>query len=124
MPASIGAPVRPVSFTLTEEQISTLDVLCADLDLNRSEWLRRQINAHGLARGVQEGSGHNHLPITAHDRGKWWTRLGKDNPNPYNREPCPACWPDGPPKKEERWGRIFWVLPDGSEVEEKKNVRR
>jgi hypothetical protein len=117
MPRSIGAAVRPVSFTITEEQITALDLICERDGINRSEWLRTAINRERLALGIEEGETHNHLPITPDPKARtWWVRLGKDNPNPYNREPCPVCWPEGVPKKRVQWGVEIWTFPDGTEV--------
>jgi len=117
MPRSIGAAVRPISFTITEEQRAALDLICERDGINRSEWLRMMINRGRLALGMDEGEVHNHLPIVADPKHRsWWARLGKDNPNPYDREPCHVCWPDGPPTVRKEWGVEIWTLPDGTEV--------
>jgi len=117
MPRSIGAAVRPISFTITDEQRDALNLICERDSINRSEWLRLMINRARLSLGMDEGEVHNHLPIEPNPRARsWWTRLGKDNPKPYDREPCAVCWPDGVPTVRKEWGVEIWTLPDGTEV--------
>jgi len=121
MPKFVGETVRPISFTLSERQIVGLDALCEAKECNRSEWLRQQINVALLSHNIEQGEEHNHLPVNVDLLGKhakWWSKMGKDNPNPAGRAVCVTCWPEGPPKKSVRWGKTVWTLPDGSEVVE------
>ena len=114
MPKSIGEPVKVISVTLTEAQIEALRVICDEENINRSEWVRARINERMVA--LHDYSEHNHLPIVKNERGGIWAKLGKSNPNPYKGQICRACWPDGAPKMENRWGKNYLIFQDGSEV--------
>lgn len=114
MPRSIGEPTKVVSFTLTPTQIEALNRLAKMDNMNRSEWIRRQINIHSVA--VSDHEGHDHLPIIRDEKSRsWWVRLGKSNPNKVGGH-CVACWGEQPPTRKKEWGRTTWTLEDGTEV--------
>lgn len=114
MPKSIGEKVHVVSITLTMTQIEALRLICEEENINRSEWVRARINERMSV--LIDYTQHNHLPIVKNERGNLWAKLGKTNPNPYKGQMCRACWPNGAPKMETRWGKKYLVFDDGSEV--------
>jgi len=116
MPRSIGEPTKVVSFTLTPTQIEALNNLAKREGMNRSEWIRRQINM--AAPIVADHGGHDHLPIIRDENHRsWWVRLGKSNPSRMGGH-CVKCWGEKAPVRRKQWGRTVWVLDDGTVVTE------
>jgi hypothetical protein len=116
MPRSIGEPTKVVSFTLTPTQIEALNALAKREGMNRSEWIRRQINM--AAPLVSDLNGCDHLPVVRNERARsWWVRLGKSNPNRVGGH-CVKCWGETAPVRRRSWGKTTWILEDGTEVME------
>ena len=114
MPRSIGEPTKVVSFTLTPTQIEALNLLAEREGMNRSEWIRRQINM--AAPAVSNHDGHDHIPIVRDENHRsWWIRLGKSNPRKVGGH-CVKCWGENPPIKQRVWGKTVWTLCDGTQV--------
>lgn len=114
MPRSIGEPTKVVSFTLTPTQIEALNALAEREGMNRSEWVRRQINMASPL--VSDHDGHDHVPVVRDERSRsWWVRMGKSNPFKVGGH-CVKCWGDRPPVRRRQWGKTVWILDDGTEV--------
>jgi hypothetical protein len=108
-------PTRVVSFTMTESDLKSLNLLAEKADMNRSAWIRRQVRLHAP---IGEPSAYkcDHLPITKDETSRnIWTRMGKTNPARMGGH-CPGCWGNAAPTKSTRYGRTVWTLEDGSEV--------
>jgi len=104
---------RPVSFTLTETDMRSLETLAKRAGLNRSAWIRKQIRQNAP---IEIATACDHLPIVRDEGSKnWWVRLGLSNPRRHGGH-CRGCYGETPPSMRKDWGRTIWTLHDGTEV--------